>query len=131
MSSCFFFRCVIFFCSFLIWIFSFLARKLWLIFVVLWKGFCFWNLRLGIWNLKLGIESLKLFFLKNGIHCPWSSLRVYFSFKVTKFWNWCHLFLKIFEFFFIHSSWFFPFLKEKRTKQNYIFFWELTQQLKW
>ena len=64
-------------------------------------GFETWNLELRVWNFSFW--------------CLWSSLRVYFSFKITKFWYWHHLFLEIFGNlwnFFIHSSWFFLFLKE-------------------
>ena len=38
---------------------TFLSRKLWLIFVVLWKRFDFWNLKLGIGNWKFWIWNLK------------------------------------------------------------------------
>ena len=111
--------CGIFLCSFLIWIFSFLARKLWLILVILWKRFFFF---FEILNLKLGIESLKFFFFVR----KFVSLSLIISKKKISskshnffffFWNRYHLFFETLKNF--HSSFmifFFFFLKEKRNK---------------
>ena len=110
--------CGIFLCSFLIWIFSFLARKLWLILVILWKDFFFFFFE--IWNLKLGIESLKIFFfLRKFVSLSLIISKKKISSKSHKFffWNQYHLFFETLKNF--HSSFmifFFFFLKENRNK---------------
>ena len=120
--------------------FTFLSKKLWLIFVVKDFNFETQNLKLGIWNLRLKICNLRFWDLKLEI---WTLKKRFFFklllffrnivflflviskkkfllfFKIArKFCNWCHFYflenLKNFDSSFLISS----FLKKKERKRK-------------